>query len=305
MTVYAMCKPPRAGLGNKLIPWARSVIYAQRHGLQRISTPFVQWAVGPTLRREKDSRVYAGQFRNDPKATSTLHGWALRAALPLLAEPTDLTLAPKNGASGIVEFTSLAGNFSTLCGENDSLRKALLRITKSKWQPHDPVPAIGLHVRRGDFANPEHLDGKILGGCVQTPLIWYRDILRGIRKRLGRDIEAFVVSDGRDDELAALLSEPNVARIDRGCAIADMWALSHARVILGSGGSTFTGWATFLGSAPMAIVPGQSLEWLGFSEHTDAWRGNVDSARDTELDAFSDVVERALSAESQSKFHVS
>ena len=297
MTVYAMCTPPRAGLGNKLIPWARSVIYAKQHGLQRISSPFAQFSLGPTLRGEKDARIYAGQFDRDPEAISGLRATFYKARLKRLAEPSELA-APPDGGTGIVDFTSLDGIFATLADHNALIRRALLRITRRRWHPRDALPAVGIHVRRGDFGSGTTVGSATFGGCVQTPLAWYRDVLRGLRQSVNPDLGAFVVSDGRDHELAELLNEPNVSRVDRGCAIADLWALSQARVILGSGGSTFTGWGSFLGGAPLALVPGQSLEWLGFHNHHDTWRGNVDPANATEFATFGDVVKRAVDAAS-------
>ena len=295
MTVYTMCTPPRAGLGNKLIPWARSVIYAKQHGLQRISSPFAQLSLGPTLRGEKDARIYAGQFCGDPEAMSGFRAAFCKARLGRLAEPVELAVPP-NCASGIVNFTSLDGNFATLAGCNALIRQSLLQITRKPWHPRDALPAIGIHIRRGDFGTGSTVGSATFGGCVQTPLGWYRDVLRGIRQHLHTDLGAFVVSDGRDHELVELLNEPNVSRVDRGCAIADLWALSQAQVILGSGGSTFTGWGSFLGGAPLALVPGQSLEWLGFHNHHDAWRGNVDPANAPDFAAFCDAVKRAIDA---------
>ena len=297
MTVYAMCTPPRAGLGNKLIAWARSLVYAQQHGLERISTPFAQFSLGPTLRGERDARLYAGQFCRDAEAISGVRAMFFKARLARLAEPATMS-DPPAAASGIVEFTSLEGNFTTLAGHNALIRQALLRITRKPWLPRDALPAIGIHVRRGDFGQGNTVGSATFGGCVQTPLAWYRDVLRGLRQHVRADLGAFVVSDGRDHELAELLNEPNVSRVDRGCAIADLWALSQARVILGSGGSTFTGWGSFLGGAPLALVPGQSLEWLGFHNHRDAWRGNVDPGNAPEFATFCEAVKRAVAAAS-------
>lgn len=293
MTVYTTCTPPRAGLGNKLIPWAHSVIYAKEHGLQRLSSPFTQFALGPTLRGERDARIYGGQFCRDPDAISGLRAVFYKASLRRLAEPEVLS-SPPDAVTGIVDFTSLASNFAKLAGHNAHIRLALLHITRAPWHPHGTLPTIGIHVRRGDFATGKTVGNATFGGGVQTPLTWYCDVLRGIRQSIGPDVAAFVVSDGHDHELAELLGEPNVTRVDRGCAIADLWALSQARVILGSGGSSFTGWGSFLGGAPLAVVPGQSLEWLGFGNHQDAWRGNVDPANAPEFAVFCEVVKRAV-----------
>lgn len=295
MTVYAMCTPPRAGLGNKLIPWARSLVYAQQHRLQRISSPFAQFSLGPTLRGETDARLYAGQFCRDPEAISGVRAMIYKARLPRLGEPAVVS-DPPAADSGIVEFTSLEGNFATLAGHDALIRRGLVRITRKSWLPHEALPTIGIHVRRGDFGQGSTVGSATFGGCVQTPLSWYRDMLRGLRQQVDAELGAFVVSDGRDHELAELLNEPDVLRVDRGCALADLWALSQARVILGSGGSTFTGWGSFLGGSPLALVPGQSLEWLGFHNHRDTWRGNVDPACAREFAAFSDVVRRAADA---------
>ena len=45
--------------------------------------------------------------------------------------------------------------------------------------------------------------------------------------------------------------------------------LSDAKVILGSGGSSFTAWGSFLSKAITITIPGQSLQWFKVSNNLE------------------------------------
>jgi hypothetical protein len=101
---------------------------------------------------------------------------------------------------------------------------------------------------------------------------------------------AFVVSDGRDEELADLLGEPHVRRAGIGSAIGDILLLSRARVIIGSGGSSFSAWASFLGERPIVTIPGQSPAWFHLQHANGAYVGDFDP--DAPSPAFLEQVRR-------------
>src|SRR5262245_59443548 len=74
------------GLGNCLLPWARSVVFARRHGLTPIWPAWPQINIGPLLRREADLRTYIGFFRpND-----AVHGLAKARLLSTRSRASEL-----------------------------------------------------------------------------------------------------------------------------------------------------------------------------------------------------------------------
>jgi hypothetical protein len=91
---------------------------------------------------------------------------------------------------------------------------------------------------------------------------WFVESLSGIRDICGFDVPAFVVSDASDRALADLLHMEAVTRVDTGSAIGDLLVLSKARLLIASGGSSFSAWAAFLGQMPTVSYPGQSLGWF-------------------------------------------
>jgi hypothetical protein len=115
-----------------------------------------------------------------------------------------------------------------------------------------PRPVLGVHVRRGDHAE----------AIRKSPL---EAFVREIRIRLDRgDAEAvFLASDS--DEVKRELARRFGSRIvvqdaptDRSTAVGmesavvDLWTLSRCDAVLGSGGSTFSETAAWMGSVPYA-----------------------------------------------------
>jgi hypothetical protein len=62
-----------------------------------------------------------------------------------------------------------------------------------------------------------------------------------------------------------------VTLLETPCAMTDLFALSKCRFLLGSGGSSFSAWASFIEKIPTTIE-GQSLNWFKLSKNsTDHW----------------------------------
>ena len=95
---------------------------------------------------------------------------------------------------------------------------------------------MAVHVRLGDYP-AEH----------RTPLEWYEAKIQELSQNGERRFLLF--SDGTDEELRCLTSLPNVQRAFFGNAMADIYAISRCRYLIGSD-STFSGWGAFLGQVP-------------------------------------------------------
>jgi hypothetical protein len=107
-------------------------------------------------------------------------------------------------------------------------------------------PLVALHVRRGDFrplAPGE--DFRRVGG-VRTPDNYFLEIVSGLRAAAGYQAPVTIYSDGTDEELAFLLRLPAVWRATSFNDVTDLLALSRARMIVTSSGSTYGEWAAFL-----------------------------------------------------------
>jgi hypothetical protein len=136
---------------------------------------------------------------------------------------------------------------------------------------------IAIHVRRGDFIplkSPEDIQFK--KGSFQTPLEWFIESLQIIRAVAGWVVPTYVISDGDDEQIEKLLALEGVKRVTTGSAISDMLLLSKARVLIASGGSSFSAWASFLGQMPTIVSPGHSLSWFKIADTTTFFRGAFD-----------------------------
>jgi hypothetical protein len=137
--------------------------------------------------------------------------------------------------------------FSDLNGQQKFLLSKLSGIAMPSQlqfaQRYEGRDFIALNVRTGkDFVSRS--SGR--HGYYFTEMAWFVGALKEARKRYGQ-LPAVIVSDGGRFQLAELLKEPDVELLDAPTAIADLLVLSRARVLLGSGNSTFSAWASFLG----------------------------------------------------------
>jgi hypothetical protein len=110
----------------------------------------------------------------------------------------------------------------------------------------------------------------------RTPLQWFVDALALVRRAAGWTVPALLVSDGSAVDLAPILRLDRVELVRPGCALGDLWTLARSRVLLGSGGSSFSAWAAFLGGMPTVTMAGQSLEWFGLRGDGDRYLGELD-----------------------------
>ena len=53
---------PKAGLGNRLLVWARAILFAQMNDIPVIEPNWSNFSLGPYLRGESDKRYYRQFF---------------------------------------------------------------------------------------------------------------------------------------------------------------------------------------------------------------------------------------------------
>ena len=237
------------GLANRLFPWARATIFSISNNYPMLGVEWRQAKIGPTLRRERDKRLYLNMMCQHPRYIGGFGRRLAIARLQKLPEPELLT-EPASGKKGIVVFSGLSDYFQSLDGHHELLRSELRIVTKRKNFPSsESLTPIVAHIRRSDF------------GARATPLSWFESSLISIRAA-GIKEDIGIVTDGTDNEVSSLLTIPGVRMIRTGSAIGDLWAAGNARVLLGSEHSTFTAWASFLGQSVTAFHPSGDMMGL-------------------------------------------
>ncbi len=255
MKPYGYAQLGTSGFGNLLFPWARCFLFCRAHGATMIAPRWGHLRIGPWLRRESDKRYYGGFFRAAGYVRG-LRRWWILARVRQIAEQ-DWTGAALTGPC-VVRFQGLIYPlFAPLVGQQDVIAAELRRITRARHlpEPDEARGAIGLHVRLGDFrATPDRATLRH-NGHFRMPLEWYR-------AAVGESVPAIVFTNGRREELGPLLAEENV-RVSTGrSAVADLLLLGQAGVIVGTGSSSFSSWASFLGQGPTLWYPGHRQEFL-------------------------------------------
>jgi hypothetical protein len=235
------------GLCNLLFPWARSVLATKKYGLTQISPTWSQLKLGPILRREADARFYTDLFNKDPDAISGFRKSFILLSHAMVAEDCVEHLnsgsPPHEDNTKIISFTGLKDYFNSIVTEDFFLYSELLKITREEHKKglfFDFRKSISVHIRLGDFKGRN------------TPSIkWYVNTLSKLRAELGSDWPIYVFSDGTDEELMPVMSLPDTTRLTFGSSLADLLALSKAHLLIGTAGSTFSQWASFLGRMPV------------------------------------------------------
>jgi len=246
-----------AGLGNILFPWATALIYAKNNNLQRIQTTWKNFKIGTFLRKERDKRMYFDLFTGKDGIGGFKKFFLL------------------NFSSKVKYFSRMDDLFELFKNEQAFVKQELLKIINpyhlQKANEFD-ASSIGVHIRMGDFRNPDNEDVLRKGAWnYRLPIQWYKNIISKIREV--SDMPIYIFSDAENTELEEILDIDNCKRAYFGSAISDMIALSRCKVLVSSA-STFSMWASFLGQMPTICFPGQMRQKLIINEKL--FEGEID-----------------------------
>lgn len=262
-SVFALPKVGRAGLGNSLLPWARAEIFAARTGARILAPHWMTLRLGPYWRGEADKRHYEAYFRSDGYI-----GGINKLLLCLVARHVAENVVIDDMDAGrrplVVEFSGLQELFRPLLGSFSLIKERLWNMTIEGLRPTETEYGgrfIAMHVRRGDLTR-QGISAETLPDVAQfTPTSWFVHMVQAVRDAPGlRDLPVIVFSDGYREEIEELVSLPGVRLCERRAAITDLWTMSRACVLFGSGFSTFTMWASYLGGGPTLYAPGKMAQ---------------------------------------------
>ena len=264
----------QSGIGNRLFPWARAYLFAKAHGAKLIWPNWEHLRVGVLFKggvrwQDFPGKIFLfGNFMPDHTYVSGLRKQIILRTGQKLAELDTLQIKHNSRSPQIIVFDGVGNLFTDLAGSHVVLRNALVSIASPAVMSSLQItlPPIALNIRRGkDFRDPKDPEEFVTSGALRTPLEWFRMTLQRIRRLVGSEIGAYVVSDGDEADLNSVLSLPNTVHIKTQTALADLLLLSQARLLVASGGSAFSAWGAFLSEAPTLCIPGQSFTWFGLS----------------------------------------
>jgi hypothetical protein len=254
-----------SGLGNCFFAYFHAVVLAELHQGQLIAPSWRSIKLGPYLRGELSPRSYGPLFRPHPREISGMRKYAFLTAHWLgrkeLETRSDRPIGePKPRGLTVVEAPGGKFTFSGLHEKREMIRERLMMILAERplqplWGAADYA---AVHVRLGDFLAADV--AKVKSGTVEglrIPLNWYASVM-GRLHELRPKMPIRIFSDGREQELAQLLTTPGSVIQREPTDISDLLALSQARLLIGSN-STFSRWAAFLGNMPSIWFKTESL----------------------------------------------
>lgn len=265
------------GLGNLLFPWARAVVFARKRQLPVVWPTWPQVKIGSLIRRERDTRFYTDLFQRPENYVGGLARVRALASSTRISEQEAATRSAL-GTRQLVVFKGMDGLFSSILDASTLVRDELLSMTRDEHKAgYQEQPGVAVHVRLGDFLPAPEATLERGAYNYRIGLPWYLAKLQQLQRVIG-DAPVDVYSDGSDEELEPLLALPRVRRRFHGSAIADMLALSRARVLIASG-STFSMWASYIGRMPVVWHPGQLRQRL----YGSSPGAEIESAETSEL----------------------
>jgi len=269
--------PTGTGLGNRLFHWCDAKIYSYLTKSNFIAPLWCRPSLGKYIRGLRKGRIertslleYRGAFRRLPQDFSYLNG--IRRTLlseRICLSRSKLSSICHSPRSRLILFDKSSYHFNDYHAYRQRLKDDLISsikpelVNSSLKSDHS---YIGIHIRMGDgFKPPEPgANGFVRTGWLQqTPISWFQETLQLVRDVTGVNYKAYVISDGSNEQLKSLLAEDNVYRFESRNPVTDLLSLSNASVILGSGSSSFSAFAAFLGSAHSITAPGHPFSNRG------------------------------------------
>ena len=251
----------RAGMCNRLFPWAYAVIYSELNHTPYHINGWYKTQIGPWLRGERVKRFYALYFKDE----ADLPGYFLRRFFSknnILYNPSLVTNWDKAKYHTVI-FNSIPNSsvyFDELQGYAELLSDRLQAMIAKKIKKqinHLSAPEIGVHIRRGDFSKGSDLEGEQ----------YFIDAIHFIRSEFGSSLKVTIFTDGFGHEINSILQLPDTTIHYGKSDIEDLILLSKSRYIITSHSSTFSYWAAFLSKAVIVHshkYNNRPLRWSGF-----------------------------------------
>lgn len=253
------CQLPISGLGNQLFPLLKAYTFAELNNLPVVTTGYHQLRIGPYLRGEKSKRNYSNYFVfQKNRLGAWLDQRSVKSRQVVKEPPVQQIPIEENTTYTYDQIPHWKDFFSGLKENRDRVLRILPEILRPEIKEavaRQTAPAIGVHIRMGDFRKLKPGEDFSKVGAVRTPEEYFINIIESIRKIHGSQLPVSVFTDGYRHELQELWKLGNIEMVEGNKDIVDMLLLSRSRILVASAGSTFSYWAGFLANAPIILHP--------------------------------------------------
>lgn len=258
---YIIANLPRAGLGNKLLVWARASVFAYINGLPLLVSPWQQMSIGPLVRRESQRRFYVDELRSQGILKQASRIFALRR-LQVIEEPiievVTASSQQQNRAFVFNQVPHWSDYFAGIREYRDYVSGELLKLVPDRQLERVnalPKPVISVHVRMSDFRPLRDGEDFARVGAVRTPVGYFTQLIGELRSLAGSELPVTIFSDGHEEELHELLRLNRAQLAAKNPAIVDILSMARSKIIILSAGSTFGMWGAFMSDAAIIHHP--------------------------------------------------
>lgn len=239
---YCYASLPHAGLGNKLFIWAQCVLFAKRNHFDYAVSGWFRFHIRTLFKiillREKRHEYYLSPFKSDLVDNVFFLVLYFRKGKHINQAQCGDLISSYDGPY-VFSQMNFEDYFLVLREHRHLLVTVFGDSLKKKYVPLAEVYEIGIHIRRDDFI--------ALG--LDTPLNYFKEVLKGIREYIGFSVRAKVYSDGSKEELLDVLNMPDIVFHEVVNPMNDMIEMSRSKILILSANSTFGMWAAFLSKA--------------------------------------------------------
>ena len=250
--IFIEVRLPKAGLANKLFILGQAIRFKVDNNGFILKPNFSQLMIGPFFRSERDLRFYGNLFTAHPVEVCGIKKFFIK----IILNPVNYNYYRADGVNSnfkkLIIIDGQYHSFESINSIKNELRDYIFKIIKIKWierAKNANVQAVGVHVRLGDF------------GKQKQSIFWYVDAVNFVRSIAG-NVKVTIFSDGSRDALQPLLALDDVELIYTGSAVSDLIALSRVKFLIGTGASSFSAWACFLGGMPAMTRLGNPFTWF-------------------------------------------
>ena len=268
MKNIVLAKLPKAGLANKLLVWARALVFAKENNYNLFVIGWFDFKIGPFLRNEKKKRIYYKYFSR----IYTPNFIELFKIL-FLYEKINVESTYKNYSSlkKVYVFNQIPqwqNYFEGLTINREFIRMSFIKMLNEKYKEiydNCDSPVIGVHIRCSDFI----IDNKNLGkkANVRTPIGYFVEIIKKIRESVNKNFPVTIFTDGNPSDMVKIKRLGNIRFANSNSDLEDMLKLSKSKIIITSCNSTFSYWAAFISSSPVIIHPSHKIQIRGNNDH--------------------------------------
>lgn len=256
----AICKLPRAGLGNQLFPLMKAYVFSQLTNSDLIILNKRKFFLGPFIRKEKSKRFYWNIFVDKSSLSKKIFRYVQYKTIAQIVEEPSLQL--EHYTLNTFYVFSQIPSWKDYFNELREVREQVINSIPKLISPHilsivenSEKPCIGVHVRLGDFKKLQSEENFKNAGLTRTPESYFINVIQSIRQIAQKNLPVTIFTDGFPHEIPLLSELPNLSFSQTNSDMADLLLLSKSKIIITSAGSTFSGWAGFISDSPIILHP--------------------------------------------------